>query len=149
MRRVFGKIGGGDTDQVDGGITSTSLGGAWTLRNLDGRRFGSEDLAGHYYVLFFGGTLCPDICPLTLMKIMKALRLLQRSSEGKQYIKPVPVFVSTNPEKDTPAILTEFRDSLFGNELQVLRGESSKSEEFKSILRNFKVPVGLNEDEQT
>ena len=127
---MFGKIGGAEEGEIDGGIASTSLGGAWTLRDLDGKRFGSDDLYGHYYILFFGGTLCPDICPLTLMKIMKALKLLQRSSEGKQYIRPIPVFVSVNPEKDTPAILTEYRDSLFGRELLVLRGESSKSEEF-------------------
>ena len=82
-RRVFGKIGGGGEDQTDGGIASTTLGGAWTLRDLDGKRFGSADLEGHYYLLFFGGTLCPDICPLTLMKIMKALKLIQRKSEGK------------------------------------------------------------------
>lgn len=63
------------------------------------------------------------------MKIMKALKLLQRTSEGKQYINPVPVFVSVNPEKDTPAILTTFRDSLFGSDLLVLRSESSNSEE--------------------
>ena len=92
-------------------------------------------MAGHYYLLYFGGTLCPDVCPLTLMKMMKAMKLLQRSSEGKQYIKPIPVFVSVNPEKDTPAILSKYRDSLFGKGLIVLRGESSTSEELLSILR--------------
>ena len=148
IRRVFGKIGGGEAAEEVEGITKASLGGAWTLRDLNGKPFGSEDLAGRHYLLYFEGTLCPDVCPLTLMKIMKAIKLLQRSSEGKQYIRPVPVFVSVNPEKDTPAILAKFRDSLFGKDLVVLRGESSTSEELLSILRQFKVPVGLNEEEQ-
>ena len=48
------------------------------------------------------------------MKIMKAVRKLKRSSEGRQYIRPIPIFVATNPEKDTPEILKKYRDSLFG-----------------------------------
>ena len=76
IRQVFGKIGGGEAANETEGIINASLGGDWTLRDLNGKRFGSEDLAGHYYLLYFGGTLCPDVCPLTLMKMMKAMKLL-------------------------------------------------------------------------
>ena len=82
VRQVFGKIGGGEAI-VEDGIDKTSLGGTWMLKDLNGKPFGSADLAGHYYLIYFGGTLCPDVCPLTLMKIMKAQKILQRSAEGK------------------------------------------------------------------
>lgn len=141
LRKVFGKI-GSDDDQLDDGIARTSLGGAWSLKDLDGNKLGSTELAGNYYLLFFGGTLCPDITPLTLMKIMKAVRKLKRSSEGKQYIKPIPVFVSTNPEKDTPNDLKKYRDSLFGKDLLIARTDSSDDKNFLEMLKKFKVPVG-------
>ena len=105
---------GANDNELDDGIARTSLGGSWSLKDLEGNRLGSDELAGNYYLLFFGGTLCPDITPLTLMKIMKAVRKLKRSSEGRQYIRPIPIFVATNPEKDTPEILKKYRDSLFG-----------------------------------
>jgi protein SCO1/2 len=60
--------------EIDGGIKMTSVGGEWNLLDLNGKTFGSKTLDGHYYLLFFGSTLCPDTCPFTLMKIMKAHR---------------------------------------------------------------------------
>jgi len=72
----------GHTD-IDGGITKTSIGGEWSLIDLDNRDFGSKTLRGHYYLLFFGSSLCPDTCPFTLMKILKAQRQIERQSEGQ------------------------------------------------------------------
>ena len=83
MRRVFGKIGGGDEDGLDGGISKTHVGGNWILKDLNGNPFSNKDLEGRYYLMYFGSTLCPDVCPLTLAKIMKTLRTLSKTSEGK------------------------------------------------------------------
>ena len=118
------------------------------LKTLDGREFGSHDLQGHYYLIFFGSTLCPDVTPFTLRTLMKAVRIIKNTSEGKQYIKPIPVFVSVNPKYDTPEKLVKYRDDLFGRELLVLRETSSDSPNLKDILRKFKVPLGLNAEER-
>ena len=83
------------------GANFMQIGGDWGLKDLQGKPFSSDKLAGSYYVLFFGSTLCPDICPLTLMKIMKAKRRHERNSEGKTYLKFKAVFVDVNPEKDS------------------------------------------------
>ena len=40
-RRWFGKVGGGEEDGLDGGIKHTTIGGAWELKTLEGKRFGS------------------------------------------------------------------------------------------------------------
>ena len=56
-------------------------------KDLRGRPFGSETLRGYYYLLYFGSSQCPDVCPLTLHKMSRALRILELSSEGKQFIK--------------------------------------------------------------
>lgn len=68
------------------GVNFQKMGGHWMLKDLYGQPFGSKNLQGSYYLLFFGTSLCPDICPLTLNNIMKAKRRLARSSEGKSYI---------------------------------------------------------------
>jgi protein SCO1 len=45
------------------------IGGRWSLKDLEGKEFSSDTLWGHYYLIYFGGSLCPDVCPLTLMKM--------------------------------------------------------------------------------
>ena len=83
IRRTFGKIGGGEEDGIDGGIVHTSIGGDWSLKTLDGKPFGSQDLEGKYYLIYFGSTLCPDVCPFTLRTLMKAINRIKNTSEGK------------------------------------------------------------------
>ena len=100
---------------------------------------------GFYYLLFFGSTLCPDVCPLTLAKIMKSVQIIQRKPEGKQYIQVVPVFVTVNPNYDTPKRLVDFRNKMFGEELLCLRDENNESDGLRHILKQFKVPVGVND----
>jgi protein SCO1/2 len=51
-----------------------AVGGHWVLKDLKGRDFGSGNLQGSYYLLYFGFSLCPDICPLSLMKMNKVVK---------------------------------------------------------------------------
>lgn len=76
---------------------------------------------------------------------MKAIKILKTTSEGKQYIKPVPVFVSVNPKYDTAEKLHKFGDELFGPELLILREKTVDAPNLKAILKQFKVPYGLND----
>ena len=78
------------------------IGGYWALKDLNGKDFSSYKLKGNYYILYFGFSLCPDVCPYSLMKMSKAVRKLKQSSEGKEFFKIKPVFVTVNPEYDTP-----------------------------------------------
>jgi protein SCO1/2 len=77
------------------------IGGYWALKDLDGNDYSSYKLEGSYYLLFFGFSLCPDVCPLSLMKMTKAVNKIRNSNEGK-FFKLKPVFVTVNPDYDTP-----------------------------------------------
>ena len=123
------------------------IGGSWLLKDINGKDFGSASLYGNYYLLYFGFSLCPDICPISLMKLAKAIRKVKNSKEGKMYYKLKGVFVTVNPEMDTPSKLKEFTE-MFDSELIGLRDVSNSSENLLNMLRIFKVPVGLNEDER-
>ena len=68
-------------------------GGDWSFFDLKGRKFGSEDLQGNYYLMFFGNTLSPDITPMSLLKMTKAVSQILRNKES-QYVRCKCVFVT-------------------------------------------------------
>ncbi|MEJ2173154.1 MAG: SCO family protein [Woeseiaceae bacterium] len=70
-----------------------------------GRPFRRDDLAGDWNLVFFGFTQCPDICPLTLQVLSSARQQLIASGRA-----PAPriVFVSVDPERDTPEIIDQY-----------------------------------------
>lgn len=80
------------------------FGGDFTLQKVqnDGnvRPFSLSQLAGKYVLLYFGYTFCPDICPLGLSNMSKAIALFKRNREDF-----VPVFITIDPKRDTPDIL--------------------------------------------
>ena len=77
--------------------------GDFTLTSDNGNVFHLSDLRGNPVLLFFGYTSCPDACPTTLAKINRALALL--GSDRKQF---QTVFITVDPERDTPAKLQEY-----------------------------------------
>ena len=68
-------------------------GGEWTLLDLNGRKFSNHHLVGYYYLMFFGNTLSPDVTPLTLMKMTKAVRKVLDHKDS-QYVRCKCVFVT-------------------------------------------------------
>ena len=64
----------------------------------DGKTVTDADFRGRYMLIFFGFTHCPDICPAELQVIAQALEKL--GDKGKTV---VPVFITLDPERDTPA----------------------------------------------
>jgi protein SCO1/2 len=69
------------------------------LVNADGSPFDIASLAGRPTLLFFGYTHCPDVCPLTIGEIMGVFETQPETQA---------VFVSIDPERDTPAFLTDW-----------------------------------------
>ena len=78
-------------------------GGDFRLHSVDGP-VGLEDLRGRVVVLYFGYTFCPDICPTSLALLSLALEQLS-PSELEQV---QPLFVSVDPERDTPERLADY-----------------------------------------
>lgn len=124
------------------------IGGNWLLKDLEGKEFGSHNLYGSYYLLYFGFSLCPDVCPFSVMTMTKVIRKLRQSREGQQYFLIKPVFVTTNPEYDNPERLVEFAEIFDEPSLILLREENNKAPNLLDILKKFKVPIGLNESER-
>lgn len=69
------------------------------LQSHDNPNLTIEDFAGKWTLLFFGFTHCPDVCPNTLTELQKAFKLL------KTTVKPEVLFISLDPDRDTPEVL--------------------------------------------
>lgn len=92
------------------------IGGPFTLINQKGETVTEKSLLGHYSLVFFGFTSCPDVCPTELQVMAAALNAMGTTGE-----KITPVFVSVDPERDTPAVLASYVTN-FHPRLQGLTG---------------------------
>jgi protein SCO1/2 len=88
-------------------LKGAAIGGPFELTNQDGRQVTDRDFAGKYRIMYFGFTHCPDVCPTDLAVIGQALRRLEKSDPAKA-ARVVPVFVTVDPERDSPAVLKEY-----------------------------------------
>jgi protein SCO1/2 len=88
-------------------LKGAAIGGPFTLTNQEGRQVTERDFAGRYRIMYFGFTHCPDVCPTDLAVIGQALRRFEKSDPARA-ARVAPVFVSVDPERDTPAVLKEY-----------------------------------------
>src|SRR4051794_11876772 len=118
-------------------LVATSFGGPFTLVGTNGQPFGSEQLKGKPYALFFGFTHCPDTCPTTLARLVK----LRRDAGGDSAFNIV--FVSVDPERDGPKEMAAYSKA-FGGPIIGLTGsppQIAKVEKQFGIYAQ-KVPTG-------
>ena len=71
-----------------------------------------KDLKGNWILLYFGYTSSPDVGPAELLKLTKAIKTLA-SSDLKRNIKVQPVFVTLDPQRDTPSHLGAYLKGQF------------------------------------
>ncbi len=82
---------------------ATPIGGTFSLTDQRGNTVTDAMLHRRFSLVFFGFSNCPDICPTTLMTMTQALQML--GEEAKHF---VPVFVTVDPQRDTPEVLREY-----------------------------------------
>ena len=89
-----------------------------------------KDFAGRVVVVFFGYTQCPDVCPTTLQELQEVKRLLGADGEKLQ-----AVFVTVDPERDTPELLQAYMGN-FDPSFVALR---PSPEQLGPLLKDFKI----------
>jgi protein SCO1 len=90
-----------------GTLLGASIGGPFHLVDQNGKPFSDADLKGKWHLVFFGYTHCPDVCPTTLNDLSLALDKLGKPTRDNVEI----VFISVDPERDTPAVLKSYVQS--------------------------------------
>ncbi len=108
---------------------SSAIGGSFQLTSHEGKRFESQQLNGKPFALFFGFTYCPEICPTTLQEVANHMEKLGPLSDRLNV-----VFVSVDPERDTPAVLKEYLSN-FDSRIIGLTGSAA---EIANIAAKYK-----------
>jgi protein SCO1/2 len=116
-------------------FTSIDLTGAdyardFSLTDQNGQRRSLKDFRGKVVVLFFGYTQCPDVCPTTMAELAQTRKLLGADGERVQVL-----FVTVDPERDTPQVLKGYMAN-FDPSFLALRGTS---EELAAMAKDYKV----------
>ena len=76
------------------------IGGDFTLTDHNNARFELSSLRGKVVLIFFGYSLCPDVCPTTLSKLSSVAR---RLGDDRTQVKTL--YITVDPERDTPEVL--------------------------------------------
>jgi len=97
-------------------LSDASWGRSLHLPDLDGVPRALSDFDGRYVLLTFGYTHCPEVCPLSLAKTAQVRRALGDDANRVQVL-----FVTIDPERDTPATLQRYVGA-FDREILALRG---------------------------
>jgi protein SCO1/2 len=106
------------------------VGGPFTLTDQTGRRVTDADFRGKYMLILFGFTYCPDVCPSGLQVMSAALNQL-----GDKADRIVPIFISVDHERDTPAQLAGYVKSFHPR----LVGLTGSADEIAAAAKAYRV----------
>lgn len=133
---VLGALAGGLAARMLAQKTVALQGGTWLpqpravaqfqLFDFLGRPYGNAALQGHPSLLFFGYTSCPDVCPATLAMLRDVQR---RAPLGGLQI----LFVTVDPERDTPAVLKAYLSSFSADFIGLYAGQDALTPLMRSL----------------
>jgi len=101
-------------------LAGAAIGGPFELVDSQGKTVRWSDFDGKYRMIYFGYAYCPDVCPLDVQRMMQGYnRFKQAEPELASQVQPL--FVTIDPERDTPQVVGEFA-SAFSDDLIGLTG---------------------------
>lgn len=123
----------------NGGVAGLKIGGPFSLIDQDGHKVTEKVFEKTYTLLYFGFTYCPAVCPTELQKISRALKAVEKDAPDIA-ASVTPVFISIDPERDTPAVVKDYISS-FHPRLKGFTGNPEQIEAVKKLYRVYAVKV--------
>jgi protein SCO1 len=116
---------------------AAAIGGPFALVDQNGKPFSDRDMKGKPYLVFFGFTHCPDICPTTLFEMSQLMKKL-----GPDADRAGALFITVDPGRDGPAVLKDYLAS-FDPHLRGLTGDQAAIDQAVKDYRVYakKVPL--------
>jgi protein SCO1/2 len=108
----------------------SAVGGPFNLVDQNAKPITDQDLKGHPFLVFFGFTHCPDVCPTTLFEVSEILRAAGPGAKDARAL-----FITVDPERDTPAVL---KDYLASFDPRVI-GVTGDSEAIAAVIKSYRV----------
>ncbi len=125
------------------GPAVAAVGGPFHLVDQDGKQVSDQDMKGRPFLVFFGFTHCPDVCPTTLFELSQLLHAL-----GPDADRVGALFITVDPERDTPAALKEYLSN-FDPHLRGLTGDPAAIGAAIKAYRVYAKKVPLEGDDYT
>ncbi len=117
--------------------SAPSIGGPFTLTDQNGSSFSSSALAGSLFLIGFGYTSCPDVCPTMLQTMTEVTEGLSE----KERARFRPVFVSVDGARDTPEVLKAY----LGHFHSGIVGLTGSKEEIAAVAKAYRAYYKLHE----
>ena len=121
-------------------LEGADIGGDFTLTGEDGKPVSWGDFDGQYRTIYFGYTFCPDVCPVDVQRAMAGLKRFE-ASDPERAAKIQPLFVSVDPARDTPEVLTEFTDAFHPR----LIGMTGSKEQLDKLTKDYAAYYSIGE----
>lgn len=125
-------------------ITGADYATGFSLTDHNGQARTLADFKGKVVVIFFGFTQCPDVCPTSMSELAQARQLLGGDGDRLQGL-----FVSIDPERDTPDIMKQYVSSFDSTFLALYAKPNELPEVAKSFKVYYKKVVGSQPDTYT
>jgi protein SCO1/2 len=109
---------------------AASIGGPFRLVDQNDRPVTEQDLKGRPFLVFFGFTNCPDVCPTALFEMSEIFRSL-----GPDADRAAALFITVDPERDTPKLLKDYLSNFDPH----LRGLTGSSEAIAAVEKAYRV----------
>ena len=119
-------------------LSGATFGDGFQLKDADGRVRTLEDFKGKVVMMFFGFTQCPDVCPTALVNASQIKSMLGADADKLQVL-----FITVDPERDTPEVLREYAQA-FDPSFIGLYGNAEETAAVAKAYRVYyaKVPTG-------
>jgi protein SCO1/2 len=124
-------------------VSPSAVGGPFRLTDQNGRTVTDADFKGKPFLVFFGFTHCPDVCPTALFDMSEAFRRLGPDAE-----KMSALFISVDPERDTPEKLKDYLQS-FHPRISALTGTQTEIDAVAKAYKAYAKKVPLDGGEYT
>jgi protein SCO1 len=111
-------------------VGKAQVGGPFRLVDGSGKTVTDADFRGRFMLVYFGYTYCPDVCPAGLQVMAAALDKLGPKAE-----KITPIFITLDPERDTPAKIGEYVHSFHPR----MVGLTGSLEEIAKVAKAYRV----------
>ncbi len=133
---IFAIIQAPDKNTNNNAEITNKIGGAFALTDMHNRAVSDKSFAGRYMLIYFGFSFCPDVCPIALDQMSQALLLLE-AQNPEAAKKIAPLFITLDPERDTPAALRDY----VGHFHPRLLGLSGTQAQITQVARRYRVYV--------
>jgi protein SCO1 len=121
-------------------LEGADIGGEFTLTGETGEDVSFGDFEGQYRTIYFGYTFCPDVCPVDVQRAMAGLKRFEEA-DPELAAKVQPLFVSVDPARDTPGVLTEFTDAFHPR----LIGMTGSKEQLDKLTKDYAAYYSIGE----